>query len=81
MKPRNHQRDVVQYLETIGAEHIHLEPARGKGHPRLVFEFGGQQYREPIGSSPTCGNAARKKICDLKRVLGLGNQGRQGAMA
>lgn len=74
MRPHNHQREVVLFLQSAGAEHVHLEPARSKGHPRLVFTYDGREFREPIGSSPSCVHAAKKKICDLKRLLGLNNR-------
>lgn len=68
MKPRNHQRAVLLFLQGAGAAHVHLESG-GRGHPRLVFTFGGREYREPIGSSPRDIDAAKKKISDLKRLL------------
>ena len=68
---RPHQREVAAYLESIGATGIRIEPARSLGHPRLVFEYGGREWRTVIAGTPSCAFSVRKKIADLQRLLGL----------
>lgn len=68
---RSHQREVVSWLGSIGATRIRIEPARGKGHPRLRFHYRDKDHDYPMGSSPGDRNAGCRRIGDLKKLLGL----------
>ena len=71
---KSQQRRVCDWLRSVGARAVRIEPARALGHPRLCFTFDGKDYERPISSSPSDPNVWRQTIRDLKRQLGVGRK-------
>jgi hypothetical protein len=64
---------VMRWLEEQGATAIELLPRRGRApHPRLRFQWRGEEWVVVISGSPRTGwKADRDTITQLKHLMGL----------
>ena len=64
------QREAIAFLETSGAEHVHM--TMGRKHPRVVFEWKGEEMFYVLPGTPgDTLRGAKNAISDLRRMLGL----------
>jgi hypothetical protein len=65
---REHHRMIVRWLEGQGASNITI--VHKSRHPRVVFDWGGREYRHPVSFSPRCEyRAVRNTVAQLRRLM------------
>jgi len=64
-----YHRRVIAFLESAGATNVRLRPAKGHGHPVIVFRYRGQDFTHHVALSPGYRAAAASKISEVRRRL------------
>ena len=67
-----HHRKIIAFLRSVGAEDPHMAPARGRGHPRVIWQWLGREFYHPVSASPGDNLwSTDKAIADIRRKIGL----------
>lgn len=69
---RELHRDLIEFLHSVGATDVRLEPARRTGHPRIIFTWKGEERTFFTAATPSDAiRGSANARADIRKMLGL----------